>query len=69
MIQEYIKTGTQVILSATLKDEEYVLGSKYYEIEGVNAIDYELHPDSHILQPEYLDEFGDIVSSFGVSFP
>lgn len=68
MIQEYIKTGTQVILSATLKDEEYVSGSKYYEIEGVNAIDYELHPDSHILQPEYLDEFSNIVTSFGISF-
>lgn len=68
MIEEYIKTKTQVILSSTLKDEEYISRNKYYNIQGVNAIDYEFHPDSHILQPKYASDFATIVNSFGISF-
>lgn len=68
MIAEYRKTNAQVILSATLKDEEYTSGSKYYDMPGVNAIDYEMHPDSHILQEKYADAFGALVRSFGVTF-
>lgn len=68
MISEYIKTKTQVILSATLKDEEYTSGRKYYDIPGVNALDYECHQDSHILQPHYIPEFSAIINSFGLSF-
>lgn len=68
MIGEYQKTKTQVILSATLKDEEYTSGRKYYDIPGVNAIDYECHQDSHILQPQYIAEFSSIINSFGLSF-
>ena len=68
MIEEYRKTRTQVILSATLKDEEYTSGSKYYDMPGVNAIDYEMHQDSHILQNKHVDAFGELVRSFGVTF-
>ena len=68
MIEEYLKTGNQVILSSTLKDEEYVSGSKYYSMENVNALDYEVHPDSHILQPQYVPAFSDLVQSFGITF-
>ena len=68
MIGEYQKAKTQVILSATLKDEEYTSGRKYYDIPGVNAIDYECHQDSHILQPQYIAEFSSIINSFGLSF-
>ncbi len=68
MIEEYRKTRTQVILSATLKDEEYTSGSKYYDMPGVNAIDYEMNQDSHILQNKHVDAFGELVRSFGVTF-
>ena len=50
MIEEYKKTKQQVILSSTLKDEEYNSGSKYHSIPGVTAINYESNPNSHILQ-------------------
>ena len=66
MIEEYRKTGLQVVLSSTLKDEEYSSGGKYYTMDGVNAINYETNPNSHILQEEYCEQFMSIVDSFGV---
>jgi len=66
MIDEYKNTGLQVILSATLKDEEYSSETKHYEIEGVNAIDYEVNPNSHILQRQHAAGFMTLVKSFGV---
>lgn len=66
MIEEYRKTGHQVILSSTLKDEEYSSGGKYYTMDGVNAINYETNPNSHILQEEYCEQLMSIVDSFGV---
>lgn len=66
MIEEYQKTGTQVILSSTLKDEEYSSGTKYYDLDGVNAINYEENPNSHILQSQYCNRFMSIVDSFGI---
>lgn len=66
MIEEYKKTGAQVIISSTLKDEEYQSGTKYYSIDGVQALNYETNPNSHILQPSYTDDFMTLVQSFGV---
>ncbi len=66
MIEEYKKTGLQIILSSTLKDEEYTTGTKYYSIPGVKAINYETNPNSHILQKNYCEKFMEIVNSFGV---
>lgn len=68
MIEEYKKTGVQVILSSTLKDEEYSSGTKYYDLDGVNAINYEENPNSHILQSGYCDQFMSIVDSFGIVY-
>lgn len=68
MIEEYKKTNNQVILSSTLKDEEYSSGTKYYSIPGVTAINYEPNPNSHILQEGNCDAFMKLVSSFGVVF-
>lgn len=68
MIEEYKKTKQQVILSSTLKDEEYSSGTKYYSIQGVNAINYEPNPNSHILQVDNCESFMSIVNSFGVIF-
>lgn len=66
MISEYQKTGAQVILSSTLKDEEYSSGTKYYNLSGINAINYESHPNSHILQKKYCDQFMELITSFGI---
>ena len=68
MIDEYKKTGVQVIISSTLKDEEYSAGTKYYNIDGVNAINYESNATSHILQSSFCKSFMTIVSSFGIVF-
>lgn len=66
MIDEYIRTNRQVILTSTLKDEEYQSGTKYYSIPGVNAINYETNVTCKILQPDAADIFADIIRSFGV---
>lgn len=68
MIKEYQKTGVQVILSSTLKDEEYSSGTKYYNMDGVNAINYESNPNSHILQSIYCERFMSLVDSFGIVY-
>ena len=68
MIEEYKKTKQQVILSSTLKDEEYNSGTKYYSIPGVTAINYESNSNSHILQEHNSKAFMNLVSSFGVVF-
>ena len=44
----------------------YSADTRHYEIEGVNAIDYEVNPNSHILQPQFAESFMTIVESFGV---
>ena len=68
MIEEYKKTGLQVILSSTLKDEEYSSGTKYYNTPGVNAINYELNPSSHILRASDCNKFTALVNSFGIVY-
>ena len=68
MIKEYQKTGVQVILSSTLKDEEYSSGTKYYTMDGINAINYEPNPNSDILQRIYCERFMVFVYSFGIVY-
>jgi hypothetical protein len=68
MIKEYQKTGVQVILSSTLKDEEYSSGTKYYTMDGINAINYEPNPNSDILQSIYCERFMGFVDSFGIVY-
>ena len=65
MIEEYIKLNKQVILTSTLKDEEYD-SDKYYKIEGINVIDYSEIQDSKILQPSFVDEFTELLDKFGI---
>jgi predicted nuclease with TOPRIM domain len=66
MIEYYKKIGKQVILTSTLKSEEYEK-LKYDGISGINAIDYSEHQSSQILQPAYSDEFRAILDEFGVA--
>lgn len=68
MIDEYKKTGRQVIITSTLKDEEYDSGTKYYSIPDVNAINYETIPYSHILQSQFSKSFMQIIDTFGVVY-
>ncbi len=65
MLENYIKTNKQVILTSTLKSEEYH-GLKYEEIQGINAIDYSIHEDNKILKESYGKEFCKILEMFNI---
>ena len=63
MLNEYINLNKQVILTSTLKDEEYD-ADKYYKIENLNVIDYSMLADSKILQSDFVSEFKKIIDKF-----
>lgn len=65
MIEEFIKLGKQVILTSTLKREEYS-GIKYSAFKEVNSIDYSQFQDSKLLQSEYVEEFKKLVGNFHI---
>ncbi|ENA1798061.1 hypothetical protein ABF200_002306, partial [Flavobacterium psychrophilum] len=65
MLNEYISLNKQVILTSTLKDEEYD-ADKYYNIENLNVIDYSMLADSKILQSDFAPEFKQIMEKFNV---
>ncbi|HEY9187783.1 MAG TPA: hypothetical protein VIR55_07745 [Ignavibacteria bacterium] len=66
MIQKFQEIGKQVILTSTLKKEEYD-SHKYDKYEDVNVIDYSMHEDSNILQKSYSPSMQEILNVFGVS--
>lgn len=66
MIQTFQKTGKQIILTSTLKKEEYD-SHKYDKYEGINVMDYSIHEDSQILQKSYAQSFKRILNDFGIS--
>lgn len=57
--------ANQVILSSTLKSEEYV-EDKYIKLAGVNSIDYSGHKDSAILDSVYVQDFNSLLSGFNI---
>ncbi|WP_250462343.1 hypothetical protein [Microbulbifer litoralis] len=63
MLEIYKKIDSQVILTSTLKDEEYS-NDKYSRIDGVNAVDYSNHQDCKILSKQYVREFLTLTSRF-----
>lgn len=65
MIKEFIKLNKQVILTSTLKKEEYD-SDKYFKIEGINVIDYSSFQDSRILQGIYVEKFNERINKFGI---
>jgi hypothetical protein len=65
MINEFKKLPKQVIITSTLKTEEYD-SDKYYDIDGINIIDYSNFEDSKILQPRYTEEFNIILYKFEI---
>lgn len=63
MLEIYSNLGRQVILTSTLKDEEY--NNDKYEKKGkVNSIDYSEHQDCKILNRDQKDEFIELISRF-----
>ena len=65
MIEGFKKLGKQVILTSTLKQEEYDK-LKYDELADIKAIDYSKNIDSKILQNKYAFEFKKILEEFNV---
>jgi len=65
LLQEFKKLNKQVILTATLKKEEYQK-IKYEELQGINSIDYSKHEDSKILQQDFASEFIKLLDYFNV---
>lgn len=63
MLSIYQKLNKQVILTSTLKNEEYS-NNKYSKINNVNAIDYSNHTDCKILNAKYINKFLEILSNF-----
>lgn len=62
MLSIYRKLNKQVILTSTLKKEEY--RTNKYTSQNVNSIDYSNHKDCKILDKKQAQEFYNIISSF-----
>ena len=68
MIKNFIARKKQVIITSTLKEEEYT-AQKYDKYkENANVIDYSNNESSKLLQPKYVTRLKGIVESFGVMF-
>lgn len=63
MLDVYTQLNKQVILTSTLKMEEYS-SDKYSSDKLINAIDYSQHEDCKILSEAMSEEFTDLVLSF-----
>lgn len=64
MLDIYSSKKSQIILTSTLKDEEYEV-DKYGNNKSINAIDYSSHDDCKILSKDYSEEFSNLLSGFG----
>ncbi len=63
MLKLYKHLNKQVILTSTLKKEEYS-SDKYMSEEGLNALDYSNHADCRIMEEKYNLEFRNTINSF-----
>ncbi|MUK50164.1 hypothetical protein [Aliivibrio fischeri] len=63
MLDEFIGLGKQVILTSTLKKEEYNSGK--YSDKRITSIDYSMHPNGKLLSPDYNEKFRNSINSFG----
>lgn len=63
MLEIYKKLGKQVILTSTLKSEEYEK-NKYHTIKDINSIDYSHHQDCKILSRQEINNFSTLISGF-----
>lgn len=65
MLDIFKKQTNQVILTSTLKDEEYDI-KKYTTSSQLNALDYSVIEDSQILSDQYSTEFVQIINRFNI---
>jgi hypothetical protein len=63
MLEVYKQLNKQVILTSTLKKEEYT-SQKYTSEDGINALDYSTHADCQIMQDTHNEKFLEIINSF-----
>ncbi len=63
MLEYYKEINKQVILTSTLKEEEYDK-NKYSSITDINVIDYSNNQNSKILQEVFVDDFKKIIDLF-----
>jgi len=66
MIEIYERLSKQVIITSTLKSEEYAI-DKYKNTNTINVIDYNNHKDSKILSQKFSKDFVTIIESFDIS--
>lgn len=66
MIDEFLKLKKQIILTSTLKDEEYD-SDKYLKLNDVNVLDYSEIEDSKILNDSYVEPFRAMLNKFGIN--
>ena len=65
MIEEFLKLNKQVILTSTLKDEEYD-SDKYLKLRNINVLDYSEIEDSKILNQSFVEPFISLLMKFGI---
>lgn len=65
MLENFSKLDNQVILSATLKNEEYDV-KKYQKYSKIHVIDYSEIEDCKLLNSTYVPEFIDIITDLGI---
>jgi hypothetical protein len=63
MLELYKLINKQVILTSTLKKEEYS-AQKYTSEDEINALDYSIHKDCKIMQSKYNSAFMKLINSF-----
>lgn len=66
MIETFKKTGKQVILTSTLKKEEYDV-KKYDKYSDIQVLDYSINQDSKILNKNHVKFMSEILNEFGIS--
>ena len=65
MLKLLSEIENQVILTSTLKSEEYIR-EKYKRTDNINPIDYSPHRDSAILEPKYSAAFKQLLSELNI---
>ena len=63
MINEYKKLKKQILLTATLKDQEYT-AEKYPLADDLNPIDFSAIQSNQILSQKYAAEFVELMKEF-----
>lgn len=66
MIKVFEALDNQIIVTATLKQEEYT-SDKYETYGAIKALDYSSHSDSKILTSKHLEDFLPMCKQFGIT--